>query len=339
MHHSSATLRLGAILVFASQALAEEPLVWKWAEGDTTRYLMTQSMEMAMNAGPAGQINTTSETATLMRWTVDSGPDESGACRLRQGVERVVMQSVAPMGQGFNYDSDDGDPPAGMAALVAPMFEAMIENDFLATMLPNGKITDVELSDELAQAFDRLPGGAMSSDMVKQMSQQGAMQFPNEPLVLNDHWTITNEVQAPQMGPMKVATTYTYKGPRRVDGRRLEVFAPSIEMESTGGEDQQFDVTIKTKSSDGEILFDAELGRLVSSKVSQEMDVIVKVGDREIVNQIVQNIELRSVAEDETPEMGIQASVEEGPAEEEPAAPASAGEVPADETLEPAAVE
>lgn len=329
MHHFSASLRLCAIFLFASQALAEEPFVWKWAEGDTTRYLMTQSMEMTMDGGPAGQINTTSENATLMRWTVDSGPDESGACRLRQGVERVVMQSVAPMGQGFRYDSDDEDPPAGMAALVAPMFEAMIDNDFLLTMLPSGKITDFQLTDELVQAFDRMPGGAMSADMVKQMSQQGAMELPNEPLVLNDNWTIVNEVKAPQMGPMKVSTTYTYNGPRRVDGRRLEVFTPSIAMESTGGEEQQFDVTIETKSSDGEILFDAELGRIVRSNVSQKMNVTVKVSGREIVNQIVQNIEMRALAEDETPSMGLEPSDDETPAEETSTA----------ETLEPATVE
>ena len=50
----SVPLCLGVILALANLAPADEPFVWKWAEGDSVRYLMTQSMEMAMDGGPAG---------------------------------------------------------------------------------------------------------------------------------------------------------------------------------------------------------------------------------------------------------------------------------------------
>lgn len=306
MHFLPESLRLGAILLLANLAQAEEPFVWKWADGDSARYLLTQSMEMAMDGGAAGQINTSSQTQTLMRWAVETIDDGSDAAQLSQRVERVVMESVAPAGQGFSYDSASEDPPAGMAALAAPMFEAMIEHDFTVTMLPSGKVKDVELSDELAYAFDRLPGGAMSSDLVKQMATQGQLEFPDEPLVLNDHWTVNTEVQPPQMGPMRVATEYTYEGSRRVDDRQLEVFSVSIRVEAAGSEEQETQVTIETKSSDGEILFDAELGRIVQSNLTQTMDVTVQVAGREVVNEVVQSVQLRAVAEDESPSMDVE---------------------------------
>lgn len=305
MKYLSASLRLCAICLATNLASADEPFVWKWAEGDTTRYLMTQSMEMTMDGGPAGQISTSSETQTLMRWTVEAPAEETDAVRLNQQVERVVMESVAPAGQGYTYDSDSEDPPVGMAALAAPMFQAMIANGYTVTMRPSGEITSVELSEELAQAFDRLPGRALSAEMVKQMAKQAAMAFPNEPLVLNDNWTTVNQIEAPLVGPMEIATTYTYKGPRWAEGRELEVFTPKVELKALGAEGLDAKVAIENKSTEGEILFDAELGRLVSSDVTQAMDVTVQVAGREVVNEVVQRIALRALADEETPSMGV----------------------------------
>lgn len=51
-------LRLTVFLLLLCPSLASlavEPLHWKWAEGDEARYLMTQTMNMSMNAGQAGQ--------------------------------------------------------------------------------------------------------------------------------------------------------------------------------------------------------------------------------------------------------------------------------------------
>ncbi|CAE7484169.1 unnamed protein product, partial [Symbiodinium sp. CCMP2456] len=244
----------------------------------------------------------------LMDWAVED-VSEDGAAVVEQRVERIVMQNKAGAGQEFKYDSDSEDPPAGMAALVAPAFDAMVAHPFQMTMLPTGEITEVTLSDELSKALDNLPGGAVSSDMIKQMSQQASLKFPTEPLAVGDKWTTTAEVTSPAIGKMKVHTTYTYDGVREVDGKTYEAFTPAIEME-LGENKGPMAIDFDTKESTGEILFDREKGRVFRSRVLQTVDIRVKMGENEIVNSMKQAVEMRELGKDETPTLGA-------PAEEE----------------------
>ena len=302
----SASLRLCAIFLVASPvaslAVGAEPLVWKWQEGDSVRYLMTQSMEMKLRAGAAGEVSTAMIQEMLMDWEVENVADD-GAAAMRQRVERIVMQNKAGAGQAFKYDSDSEDPPAGMAALVAPAFDAMVEHPFHLTMRPNGEITEVTLSDELSKALDNLPGGVVTGDMIRQMSEQSMVKFPDEPLAVGDKWSSTAEVESPGIGAMKVHTTYTYDGTREVEGRVYEALTPSIQMEPTG-DTSPTKVDFEIKESTGEILFDREKGRIYRSRMLQLMDIRVKVGDYEMVNTMNQTVEMRELAEDETPTLG-----------------------------------
>ncbi|QDV79463.1 hypothetical protein K2D_30780 [Planctomycetes bacterium K2D] len=310
----SACWRLCAIVLVASPVLVAssargaEPLVWKWQKGDAARYLMTQSMGMTIQAGAGGQAETSMQQDMLMDWAVED-VSEDGAAVVEQRVERIVMQNKAGAGQEFKYDSDSEDPPAGMAALVAPAFDAMVAHPFQMTMLPTGEITEVTLSDELSKALDNLPGGAVSSDMIKQMSQQASLKFPTEPLAVGDKWTTTAEVTSPAIGKMKVHTTYTYDGVREVDGKTYEAFTPAIEME-LGENKGPMAIDFDTKESTGEILFDREKGRVFRSRVLQTVDIRVKMGENEIVNSMKQAVEMRELGKDETPTLGA-------PAEEE----------------------
>lgn len=286
------------MLLIVSPAIAAEPIVWKWAAADSARYQLTQTTKMTVNAGSAGTVANSSRQDTLIRWSVDGTPAD-GPTKLRQATERVVVKHTDSMGQGFAYDSSDEDPPAGMAALVAPMFEAMIENDMLLTMLGTGEITGVEMSEELAEAFERLPGGAVSGEMVTKMTKQNAVSFPAKPLEVGDQWTTVKEVETPQIGTMKVSTTYTYDGPREIEGRQFEAFTPVVAIERVGEGPSGVEATIETKEAVGELLFDREAGRLHTSSIAQIMEVRVKLGDKELVNEVQQSIAMRRLDEGE----------------------------------------
>ncbi len=315
----SASVRLCAMLLAASPVLGAEPLVWKWKEGDSIRYQLTQLTGMTIQAGPAGEVSTSMRQDMLMDWQADDVADD-GAAKITQRVERIVMQNKAAAGQGFTYDSDSEDPPAGMAALVAPAFEAMVEHPIQLLMRPSGEIAEVELSDELSKALDNLPGGAVSGPMIKQMSEQSTLRFPDEPLAIGDKWTNTAEVESPAIGGMKIYTTYTYDGPREVDGREYEAFTPSIRMEPTG-DGGQFQMEFDTKESTGEVLFDRQKGRLFRSRLLQTIEIRVQVGDREIANTMEQTVEMREIGKDETPNLGAPPEEEAGAApNEEPGA-------------------
>ena len=136
----SASLRLCAILLVAGPALGAEPLVWKWKEGESVRYLTTQSTRSSVDGGPAGTAETSMREDTIVKWTPIEVM-EDGSAKLEIQTERVVMHNKGQQGQDFTYDSDSGDPPAGMAALVTPMYEALLEHPFTMTMLPSAAPT------------------------------------------------------------------------------------------------------------------------------------------------------------------------------------------------------
>lgn len=287
------------VLLLAPVLQGEEPLVWKWAEGDTARYLMTQTMRMTVDAGPAGEVTSEMRQDLVMNWRC-VGQTEEGAYQVEQSTERVVISNKTSMGQGFHYDTDDEDPPAGMAALVSPVFQAMVESPFTVTMKPSGEFVEVSFSDELARALDRLPGGAVSSDMVTQMAKQSSLQFPEDALAVGDQWTNTATVESPQTGPMEVLTTYVYNGPRSADGAEYEAFTPAVQITSSGNP-QGAEVEIDTTDSTGEVLFDRDAGRLFRSRLLQTMDVVVRLGEQQVANQVEQGVELRCLAEGESP--------------------------------------
>ncbi|TWT99775.1 hypothetical protein Pla108_07180 [Botrimarina colliarenosi] len=294
--HCSASLRLCAILIAVTPAIGAEPLVWKWAPGDSDRYQVVQTMRMTVDAGPAGEVTSSMRQDMVMRWTVED-VDADGVARISQGAERIVMKNRGPMGQDFTYDSDSDEPPAGMAALVAPMYDAMVEHPFVVTMRPSGEITEVVLSDDLSKAFDRLPGNVVSGDFVAQMTKEAVVSFPTEPLAVGDQWTATTPLELPPLGEMKVVTTYVYEGTRDVEGRTYEAIKPSVQIEIPPG---QANVRLETKDADGEILFDREQGRVFRSRFVQSMVVRVTTDQGEIANGIKQAIELRQLGEGES---------------------------------------
>lgn len=293
------TAALLALSAFALAARSAEPLRWKWAAGDSVRYLTEQTMNMQMTAGPAGNINSTTTQAMLIDWNVDAVED-NGTATLSQQFERITMKTNGPMGQGFQYDSASDEPPSGMAALVAPMFDAIVSAPIVVEVLPTGEYVDVRLSDELAEAVEDMPGGAMSVDAITQMTKQSSIAFPEKELAPGESWTQTAQVNAPQVGKMLVTTTYTYNGEKDVDGRALESFTPRIEI-GAPPTDGAMAIDFKTRDSSGEILFDREAGRIVSSRVEQTMDIVIQMNGQTINNQMTQKTEMRELAPGESP--------------------------------------
>ncbi|MGL4513765.1 MAG: DUF6263 family protein [Lacipirellulaceae bacterium] len=321
---------LAALLALPCVASAAEPIAWEWAPGDSSRYVMTQSMTMSMNAGPAGAVESKTTQAMIMGWTADEVDAESAAT-LRQKTERIVMKTNGPMGQGFQYDSASDDAPVGMAAMVAPMFDALVSADFTLVMLPTGEITKVELSPELGEAFDKLPGGAMSAKMIEQMTKQGSLRFPERTVEVGEEWTNEAVIDTPQIGAMKVETTYKYLGPKEDGGRTLDAFSASVKITPPEAKNAAVATTIESKDSSGEILFDRDKGRVVRSTIRQLMEISVSVNGQKIVNTIDQTVEMRGLADDESPDLaeiaGLVEEVEEikptttGPEPKQPATP------------------
>ncbi|MEQ8847963.1 DUF6263 family protein [Botrimarina sp.] len=306
-------------------ATAAEPLVWKWEEGESQRYKSTQSMQMTINAGPAGKVQTETETTMAMTWSAkEVKPDDAAV--LEQQVERVAMSMQGPMGQGMKYDTASDAPPSGMAAMIAPTFEAMVAAPITLTMLPTGEITELSLPEEMTNAMGAMPGGADMNQMVKQSSQQGFVTFPKEPLEVGQSWTRQATASTPQMGELVTTTTYTYNGPKEVDGKQLESIGVTLDLDSgKNGGQGQMQMDFNTVSSDGEILFDRESGKIVSSRLDAENEITMTMGAQSMTNSMTQQVRLDAIGADEEVDFGAGDEQQEQEQAQQPA-PAGTGD-------------
>ena len=277
----------------ASQAAAEEELRWKLTKGEKLDYVITLNSDMNMNLGPQGQAKATVMQQTDMTWEVQ-GVDESGNATILLSTDRMQLKTTGP--QSVEYDSQSEEAPAGMAAMIAPLFEAMTKGKFEFTMSPLGEVTNVVVPQEVIDALKNSPGAQMMGDMAsaegfKQTLSQGTLVLPKEMPTAGFQWTSSIQMKNPMVGQQNVETTYTYDGTKDVDGKTYDLIKPSVKMSFEGQGPVQ--MTLKDQKSGGEILFDRTAGRLHSSKIEQDMAMGMNIAGQAVEQEIHQVIDVQ----------------------------------------------
>lgn len=295
---------LVALLPAGSIARAAEPLRWKFNVGDKLNYAVTQDMTMNMSAGTAGQISTTMKQSMDMTWSVKAVND-SGDAEVGQSIDRVKLSMSMPTGQNMEYDSSSDEAPGGMAAMIAPMYDAMTEGEFSFTISPRGEISDVKIPPEVMEALKKTPGASMMGDMAsaegfQQMIMQGSLVFPEKPLEPGDSWSSTATMNNPAAGKQTVETTYTYEGTKDVDGVTMAVFKPTVKMDFAGSEMMQMKVT--EQETDGQLLFNRDAGRLDSTSLQQKIKIDATVAGQAMQQQIDQLVQVKVTPAETTSE-------------------------------------
>ncbi len=282
-------------LAWSPALAADEPLLWKFSAGDAHEYRMLQRMDMEMTLGEANRkIETSIEQVIDMTWKVDQ-VDDRGKARIVQKLDRMRMNMQAPGQPEMKYDTQSEEPPAGFAAMLAPLMKAMTENDFTMAMSPRGKIDNLQMPEAVRQALKNVPGAAMMGEMFSNegfanMIQKSSLILPQpQDLEPGHEWSTTSEMKNPQLGKITSKITYRYLGPRELNGTQYEVFGIQMEMgfgEGAGG----VSIQIEDQNTDGEILFDRAAGRLESSKLQQEIDMLVIAGPNEMKQKMIQKV-------------------------------------------------
>jgi hypothetical protein len=284
---------IAAVECLNSSAPAAEPFRWRFEVGEKLHYNITQDLAMTINAGQGGPIATSFQQRLQLTWEVQS-VDGNGDASIRQTVDRIKLQINGP-GYTAQYDSSSDDPPEGLAAMIAPMFDAMTAEAFELTMTDRGEIRDVKVPENVLEAIKGIPGVAAMGDMTtsegfQRMLMQAALVLPDEPPTVGESWSTTNEMDSPTPGgKVNVETTYTYEGTRDVDGVTMAVFRPTLTMGFAGENSAQMRVV--EERTDGEMLFNQAAGRLDSIHMQQMTKLEMTIGDQKIEQQIDQLIE------------------------------------------------
>lgn len=297
-----AVLLIVALAVAAAThpTVAADALVWKFEPGLVNRYQMNQKMNMAMDMGKGGEAKSSVDQVIDMSWTVEKVNDD-GSAVLKQRIDRMRMKMGLPGGQPpAEIDSASKEPPAGQAAMLSPLLKAMTSDAFTVQMKPSGEVTEVDVPKAMLDALASMPGAAMMGEMAtadgfKNLVKQASFAIP-ENLEVGTEWTTKMEMKNPMTGPIVVETTYKYEGPREVDGKQYEVFKPHIELNY--GEGGATKIEMAEQTSEGEILFDRQAGRLESSAIKQKMKQKFTVAGQVMNQAIDQSVDMKWMSEE-----------------------------------------
>lgn len=273
------SLALMAAAFAAGQSDAAETILrWKFKAGDSVGCVIDQQMTQNLKL-LGNDIKITSGQLIDIRWDIND-VDSAGVASMTQTIEKIRMKVETPQGVAIDYDTSSGKDPEGQAALLSPLFKALIKQPMTYKMTSTGSISDVKLPAEMVEGLKKVPGmermgGMFSEDGMKQMISQGAFVLPTEAVDIGKIWKSESTVDQGPIGKMKTITTYKYAGVEMQDGKQLDKIDTSVEISYPDGDKAETKVELTEQEGKGTIYFDNSIGRTNNSTANSKMKMAV----------------------------------------------------------------
>ena len=264
-------------------------LRWQFKKGQVLRMLSDQTVSMSMELENR-PMKTVNQSINEMTLTIDD-VDGEGIAKAAATIVRMTMNLEAN-GQRFSFDSaDEADQVFGPMKEISKMIRPMIGKKMTQDMSPTGKISNVNVPEEMLPANDNPMIAAMlNKKNLEEMSTRGSMEFPKPKLELGHTWQVKADLD---MGMMKVAmkTDYTYLGVKEGPDGPLHVFEGKISMSFPQGA-AGANVDIVHENSTGTFVFDGVRGLMRSSELHQDMALKIFAGGQTMQQQVLQTMQV-----------------------------------------------
>lgn len=262
-----------------ASGVSAQALEWKLSKGQTLTVQTVNEMLTSMKL-PDGSTQEMKMNQTIhANWQVQDATAES--FKVQQTVTSVQTSMKSPL-MNFEYDSNEPEPkdPVGkqLIASIKPILGAPI----LLTLGRRGNLIDLKLPDTI-QKLDSSPANPLSAEALKSSFQQ-QIEFPEGEVTVGKTWEqkITNNLSGMQT---KSLLKLRYDGIVEEKGRKFAKFyadAVTELVQSPPG----IEITMEDVGSDGDILFDVELGCLSKSVQRQKLKMNMVVGGQKLSQDI-----------------------------------------------------
>lgn len=274
-----------AVLGSAVSAPAQVKLGFKFPENKDFSYVETVKVDQTLTL--AGQeVPTKSEQSVRSRSSVGAKRDD-GSIPVKRTIEALKVQLDLPMGINLTIDTEDkGDPPAGELPQLKPIrdvIKALAGATYTVVMDPSGKVAAVEgaeqavkvddldqmVADQIKKRFD--------ADRLKRETAEEYGVFPDSLLRKGEPWDRTETQDLGGGQTLTYQKQYEYQGTVDQGGKALDKISVKVNTVSYAMEPNPgFPLTVdksdlKIDSSDGSILFDRELGQIVSNHLKMRI--------------------------------------------------------------------
>jgi hypothetical protein len=270
----------------SARALAEGvPLSWHFKPGETLHYVAKQEVVQNLSSPTiSGKMNV---GITLdLTWAVQS-VDAQQVASLKQMIDRVQMNVDGPKGVKVQYDSVSGKEPEGAAKAAVAGLQTLAKKPMSLKIDPQGKILEVKLPQDVLDEIQKTPA---LQPLARTFSEEGMKQLlglsllPKESLVPGKSWDDESLFENAQAGKQKVKSTYTYVGPKTVEGKPVEQIDSVVTLEVLPPEQQAAKVDITEQHGTGTAYFDAAAGRLLQSTTTMKLKMTVEFGGQSLTS-------------------------------------------------------
>ncbi len=150
-------LAAAVLVAGVNPAQAQKLLRWKFTSAQTLGYTIEQEQSQNVKVGDSPAATTVTVTVKIAMSQKIDAVDPQGVASVTQTIDRMQMKMSPPPGaaQGLEYDSDSAKPPEGMAAALAPLFDALVKKPFTMKIDPQGKVTEMKLPAGLVEAMSK----------------------------------------------------------------------------------------------------------------------------------------------------------------------------------------
>jgi hypothetical protein len=277
-----------AVAIAAVPLLGQElALKYIWPKGEELRYQFATEATITMSGIPGmGDMTTVTSTAQVQQMVGDSVAAD-GAATVRIKIEAIKTTTSNPMTGAVSYDS--AAPAAAndpTSAQLAGIYGPMIGATLTATIAPNGAVRTLEGMAKLAattQAAQQMAAGLgmsagdLMSDEAMKATYQNFGSLPDKPVKPGDTWK--REVTRPNpLGAQTVSSTFTVKGVEQLDGHEvIRIGVVETTKTAPGGMMGPLSVQVGDGTGQGDVLFNAKLGRLERCTIDATMPMTMSM--------------------------------------------------------------
>ncbi len=278
-------------LVSASICLAQVKLERKLKEDSTYTVETATKFDQTLNI--AGMdVDTKSENRATVKATVGKrGPD--GKLPVQEKVEALKV-STEVMGTTYEFDSANPDDKGASPLEMFRDVHKILAKRATTTVYDKDNLVESVKSDKddigsLPVEVQNYVKGQLDPEAMKKEANEQLKQLPKEPVKPGDTWQATAVANFGAGQLMTFQTEYKYEGTVEKDGKTLDKISSKVLTVDYALKDSPLPFTLKSadlkpKESQGVLLFDRELGRVVEGNSATRItgDIIFVAGGTDL---------------------------------------------------------
>jgi len=229
-----------------------------------------------------GQDLDTASVRKVTAKTAVSKPDSAGNVTYSSKYSAFENKLTLPGGVEIEFDSNgENTPPGTQLDFMLPLLTALSKSTTTIVYDKNGDVIKMEVKaaglDTLDGQAKAMLGGELDSDALTEKAQNALDEFHDKPVKVGDSWESGTTLDLGQGAVFELTSSQKYVGTVQQDGKTLhqvEIKYTEVDFEqpaATPGAPAVTESDLEIITGTSTLLFDAEKGRIVTSKLNLEV--------------------------------------------------------------------